>query len=375
MANDKGRRKPPSQKETVSDRRHRAVRNRFTKARQRAIWLVVGIAVLIVAGVLVAGYVVQFVLPPREVIIRVDDVEYTRGDLVKTLRVTQRSASFFGVDFAASTEIFESLQAMIENEIMAQEAAQYGITVTQEEIDLQVEFSFLTGEITGLGGEQALRDYNERYKQYLNSVGLSEEEHRALIRRSVLRAKFREFIGEQIPSVAPQVHVHQIVMDVGDEIEIMKTKAEDALRGLATPQERALAFKEIVREFSRDNPEIVRLGGDRGWLPRGTGFQYENTLFNLPVGVLSDLIVDTENPRNVIFFMVSEVAQARQLDSEDREQLKTFALQDWINEQRSNHEVFANFNSEVYDWIVGQLRVTGVPTPTPTQPLFQLPGN
>lgn len=371
---NRGDKRLRQQKEEVSDRRHRAVRNRFTKARQRALWLVVGVAVLIVAGVLLAGYIVQFVLPPREVVIRVDDVEYTRGDLVKRLRVSQRGASFFGVDFAASTEIFQSLQFMIEDEIMDKEASRVGITVVKEEIDRQIELIFLTGEIDGVSGEQSIRDYKERYKRYLNSVGLSEEEHRAITRRSIMRAKFHELIGEQVPAVAEQVHYYRIVMDIGDELDVMQIKARDALRGLTNAEQSAEAFKEIVREFSRDLPETVRLGGDQGWIPRGTDFAYAGTVFELEIGVLSDPITDQDNPRNVLFFMVSEVAEARELDPEDREELKTSALQDWINEQRKNHEVVADFNSDIYDWIIKQLKGTGLPTPTPTQTMFDIPG-
>jgi len=337
-------------------------------------FIIVGVAVLAVAGVLIAGYVIQFVLPPREVIIKVGETAYTRGDLVKTLRVQQRGAEFFGLEFTAGTEIFASLQRMIEDEIMTQEAPKFGITVSREEIDRQVEFTFLASAAPGSDPRQLERDFDERYRQYLNAVGLNEEEHREITRRSILRAKFREFIGEQVPAVAEQVHYYQVVMDIGDEIDIMQTKARDALRSASTPEERASVFFDIVREFSRDDAETVRLGGDKGWVPMGTDFSYETTVFGLELGALSNPVTDQANPRNVIFFMVSERAEARQLDPDDREQLKTRALQDWINEQRTNHEVFANFNSDIYSWLIKQLHITGVASPTPTQSILQIPG-
>lgn len=358
------------------DRRHKAVLSRRSPKRQRVTWAIIGLAVLLVAGVLVAGYIIQFVLPPREVIIRVGETAYTRGDLVKNLRVQQRGAEFFGLEFKASTQVFESLQGIIEDEIMTQSAARFGVSVSEEEITGQIERLFKPSPDQSGEGEAALeREFRERYNSYLSAVGLNEAEHREITRRSILRAKFREFIGEQVPGVAKQVHYYRIVMDVGDEMDIMQTKAKDGLKGATTPDERAAIFKEVVREFSRDDAETVRLGGDMGWLPQGTDEKYTDQLFALEIGELSQPSPDADNPRRTFFFMVSEQAEARELDPEDRESLKTRALQDWINQQRQEHEVFAAFDSDIYAWLLKQLRLTGVETPTPTPAAsFQLPG-
>jgi hypothetical protein len=358
------------------DRRHKAVLSRRSPKRQRVTWVIIGVSLLLVAGVLIAGYIIQFVLPPREVIIKVGEASYTRGDLVKNLRVQQRGAEFFGLEFKASTQVFESLQGIIEDEIMSQSSARFGVSVAEEEITGQIERLFKPAPDQS-GEDEAARDreFRERYSSYLNAVGLSESEHREITRRSILRAKFREFIGEQVPGVASQIHYYRIVMDVGDEMDIMQTKAKDGLQGATTPEERAAVFKEIVREFSRDDAETIRVGGDMGWLPMGTDERYTEQLFALKMGELSPPTPDADNPRRTFFFMVSEVAEARELDPEDRESLKTRALQDWINQQRQDHEVFAAFDSDIYSWLLKQLRLTGIETPTPTPGVgIQLPG-
>ena len=358
------------------DRRHKAVLSRRSPKRQRVTWAIIGFAVLLVAGILVAGYIIQFVLPPREVIIRVGEASYTRGDLVKNLRVQQRGAEFFGLEFKASTEVFSSLQGIIEDEIMAQSASKFGISVSEDDVIGQIERLFKPAPDQSGEDEAALeREFRERYNSYLSAVSLSEPEHREITRRSILRAKFREFIGEQVPGVARQIHYYRIVMDVGDEMDIMQTKAKDGLQGATTPEELAAVFKEVVREFSRDDAETVRLGGDMGWLPQGTDEKYTEQLFALKMGELSQPVPDADNPRRTFFFMVSEEVEARELDPEDRESLKTRALQDWVNQQRKEHEVFAAFDSDIYAWLLKQLRLTGIETPTPApEPGFQLPG-
>ena len=127
------------------------------------------------------------------------------------------------------------------------------------------------------------------------------------------------------------------------------------------------AFKGIVREFSRDDPELVRRGGDLGWMPMGVLDDYDNVFFDLPFGDLSADTSDRDNPRQRFIFMVSERQEGRQLELADLEALKSGALQDWLNEQRASNDVYAVFNSDVYSWMIKQLALTTIRTPEPQQ--------
>lgn len=350
-----------------SDRRRLAVLRRSNQARQRITLMVIGLALLVVAGILIAGFVIAFVVPPRETVVRVNDTTYSRGDLVKALRVRQEGSRFFGLDFQPSQEIFEALQLFVEDEILTQVAPKYGIIVRDDEIDRQIESLFLIGD-PGLDPEALRRDFDERYRNYLNAIRLSEDEHREITRRSILRAKFREFIGEQVSRFAEQVHFHRIVMPIGSEVDVMLVKLKDGLAEATTPEQRQQVWKEVVREFSIDDPETVRLGGDRGWMPVGSTDTYSETILNLPVGEVSDPVTDVENPKLIRFFMVSERDPARELSPSDLEDIKSQALQDWVNQERYNHQVDASFDSEIYSWMLEQLRQTAEPTATPANP-------
>ena len=78
----------------VVDRRHQAVRTERDVNRRRIALAVIGVMLLAIASIVIAGYVLIFVLPSREVVVRVNDVTYTRGDMVKLLRVSQKGIEY-----------------------------------------------------------------------------------------------------------------------------------------------------------------------------------------------------------------------------------------------------------------------------------------
>lgn len=360
------------------DRRRDPARLQQERKRQRVALGLISLFILLIVGIVVAGYVIIFVLPPRELVVRVDGVEYTRGDMVKLLRVRQKSAELLGdQQFNASSDVFQMLQLLVENEIIAQKAPSLGVTVSDQEVDNYIRLLLYP---TGPGAEsdpaQAEREFRERYSSYLNSIQLSNQEHRQVIRRSLLRERFRQYIGDSVPTVAEQVHLFRLVVAPEDELEIIKIKYRDAVAGSKDPARLQEAFKQIVREFSRDNPEMVRTGGDLGWVPRGIHKDYDHIIFNLNPGELSEPTNNLDKPRELFFFMVSEKQQAREVDPFNRDTLKTRALQDWINNERENHDVYAVFNSDIYNWVIEQLGLTARPQPTSTpDPLQRLLGS
>lgn len=169
----------------------------------------------------------------------------------------------------------------------------------------------------------------------------------------------------------PSICGNRIVVGPQDEIDIMHIKFEDAVRDKNTPDELRAAYKDIVREFSRDNPEIIRNGGDMGWVPKGVHKDYEYRFLDLEIARLSEPTPDKEDPNKLFFFIVSERSPSRDIEPRNIDKLKTEALQNWLNDERQNHQVHAELNSFIYAWIIEQLRLTDTsPTPTP-DPLQQ----
>ena len=350
------------------DRRRAVVQQPRFRLRQKITFITLALSIAAILGIFIVGYIIAFVLPPRELVVRVNDVEYHRGDLVELVRINQKTAEFFGGTFDASSSVFESLQMIVENEIILQSAPSHGITVSEEEVDAQIDSVMRPSSNfeSGKSDEQIARETRERYSSYLNTIQIDESTHRDIVRRTMARERFRQYIGDSVPFVAEQVRVHRLIMPALGEIDIMKVKFEDATRDAKTPQDLAVAYSKVVREFSSDTPATLRRGGDLGWIAEGVIPEYERDFFYLEPGEISEPVKNKENANQAIFFMISERHMAQELSAGVRDELKTRALQEWVNKERKNYEVYAVFNSDIYSWIFKQLRLSSTaPTPTP----------
>ena len=350
------------------DRRRAVVQQPRFRLRQKITFITLALSIAAILGIFIVGYIIAFVLPPRELVVRVNDVEYHRGDLVELVRINQKTAEFFGGTFDASSSVFESLQMIVENEIILQSAPSHGITVSEAEVDAQIDSVMRPSSNfeSGKSDEQIDRETRERYSSYLNTIQVDESTHRDIVRRTMARERFRQYIGDSVPFVAEQVRVHRLIMPALGEIDIMKVKFEDATRDAKTPQDLAVAYSKVVREFSSDTPATLRRGGDLGWIAEGVIPEYERDFFYLEPGEISDPVKNKENANQAIFFMISERHMAQELSAGVRDELKTRALQEWVNKERKNYEVYAVFNSDIYSWIFKQLRLSSTaPTPTP----------
>ena len=364
---------------TLTDRRRETSRIQQVQRRRRVAFAAIGLLLLVVVGILFAGYVIIFVRPPQERVVSVNEVTYTRGDMVKMLRIRQRLLEETGQRVDASSDIFQALQLIVENEIISQSAPSIGITVADEEVDQQIQATIIFqsgGVLSGKSEEQMDREFKELYSNFLNASQISEDEHREIVRRSLLREKVRQYVGESVPSVAKQYHVYRLAVAQEDEIDIMLTKYQDYVKNSTDPRLLHEAFKAITREFSRESPELVRRGGEVGWLPLGVLEDYDDVIATVEVGKLSDPIPNRDQRQQAFVFMVSEIEELRELTPSNHETLKTRALERWINERRREHDVYAVFNSDIYAWMIQQLGISTAitPSPQPANPLQQLLG-
>ena len=87
--------------------------------------------------------------------------------------------------------------------------------------------------------------------------------------------------------------------------------------------------------------------------------------FDLEPGELSEAVHNRLNTDQFFYFMISERQLARELSVSVRDDLKTEALQKYLNEERKLHDVYAVFNSDIYSWVFGQLMLSAA-SETPT---------
>ena len=109
-------------------------------------------------------------------------------------------------------------------------------------------------------------------------------------------------------------------------------KAREVLRRIEAGER----FEDVAAEVSQD-PGTKDQGGDLGWFPRGIMVtEFEEAAFALQPGQLSRP-VQTQFGYHVI--RVDERAAGRPVESDQLEQLKRYALNKWLQQQKNPQTV------------------------------------
>ena len=335
------------------------------QGRKNRPWILAGVLILVgIAAIPAWAFINEFVLPPRELAVRVEDRSYTRGEVVDFIRFHQRLTEEVGEEFNIGSSLFQALQTISENEMAFQGAPGLGVTVSDLEIDYEVRrllgYGYLTEEHMT---ESSDAQVAEAQFQFLNNVGLSEGSYREIIQKGLFRNRVRDRVGENVPLIQEQVHVYRIILEEF-EPEVRNRIAQRVNGGEN--------FSDLAFEYSVDS-EVRRSGGDEGWLPAGVIPEFDSLLFglddegkrNLPIGRASEIVrVPGEGSFGVLY--VGEYLPAREIDLGPLEILKDAALTSWFNEFREQVEVELILNSTIADWVNEQLRLSrALPTPEP----------
>jgi parvulin-like peptidyl-prolyl isomerase len=259
-----------------------------------------------------------------------------------------------------------ALELLIDEELVRQEARKRGLSVSRAEIDAELQKRFApqdegtvptpgaspTAAQAGTGSEQpdaaatpaatvtalptpaptsratttpARTLLQSRLRDFLQATGVSEGYLRRTIEADLLKEKLRLQLAEQIPAVQEQVHARHIL--VSDE-----EKAREVLRRIEAGER----FEDVAAEVSQD-PGTKDQGGDLGWFPRGIMVtEFEEAAFALQPGQLSRP-VQTQFGYHVI--RVDERAAGRPVESDQLEQLKRYALNKWLQQQKNPQTV------------------------------------
>jgi peptidyl-prolyl cis-trans isomerase C len=201
------------------------------------------------------------------------------------------------------------LDDLINQMLMAQAATEQGFTLS--EANLQARLDELA---ESLGGAQVLADW-------MNANGYSEEDFRLSLTRSIHAAWMRDKIAATVPETADQVHARQILTRTPE-------KAAEYLGQLKAGSDFAALAKQV-------DPLT---GGELGWFPRGYLYepQIEEAAFSLQPGQFSE-VIQTRAGYHIL--QVIEREAEHTLDSQARLTLQTQALQNWLEERRSQSQI------------------------------------
>ncbi|MBC7225254.1 MAG: peptidylprolyl isomerase [Anaerolineae bacterium] len=203
------------------------------------------------------------------------------------------------------------LEAMIDQVLIAQGAAEAGIAVSDEEVQAHVERSIAEG-----GGR-------ERFAQWLQANNLTEEEFRENVRAQLLTDVLIQHLTQDLPQKTPQVHLRQIL--VSDE-----ALAQELRQRIAQGE----SFEALAKEFSEDE-STRQQGGDLGWFPQGLSLlapEVENAAFALEPGQVSE-VVQTSYGYYILIQVVERDAD-RALSPEMQQALRQQKFLEWLSAQR-----------------------------------------
>jgi parvulin-like peptidyl-prolyl isomerase len=206
-----------------------------------------------------------------------------------------------------------ALDSMIDDLLIAQEAAKQGVTVTDAEIEASLQ------EIIKQIGSKAA------FEQLLQKNGQTLDDARTLQKTQMLNNKMRDKVVGALQTVE-QVHARHILVD-----------SAAAAQALLAQIQGGADFAQVAQQSSRDTVTKAN-GGDLGWFARGTlvSKEVEDAAFALQPGQLSNVV---QSAFGYHLVQTLERDPARTLEGEQLLKVQQQAMENWLNGLRAQAKV------------------------------------
>ena len=206
------------------------------------------------------------------------------------------------------------LDNLIDDALIAQEAAKQGVSVSDADLDAAMQQL-----VESAGGQAA-------FEQTLKLGGQTLDDARNLQRTQMLNNLMRDRVIANLGGQSDQVHARHILVD--------SAAAAEALLAQITA---GADFGQIAQQSSQDSLTKAN-GGDLGWFPRGIliSKEVEEAAFNLQPGQVSGVI------QSAFGFHIVQVLERdpnRQPDPDQLLKLQQQAVEQWLSGLRSTATV------------------------------------
>jgi parvulin-like peptidyl-prolyl isomerase len=243
---------------------------------------------------------------PLPLAVKVNGLEITLAEYEAEL--TQFSAARGGAELSAEEKQLV-LDNLIEQALLAQAAFQQGYSLSDAQLDERI--AQLSAQI---GGAEALSSWKQ-------ANGYTDQSFRLALARSMAAAWMRDQIIAQVPRTAEQVHARQILLynsEEADQVYSLLQAGND--------------FGNLAAKYD----PVTR--GDLGWFPRGylADPKLEEVIFGLQVEAFSP-VIETLAGYHIVQLLEREAQ--RLLSPEALLQLQIQAVQDWLEEHRSQSQI------------------------------------
>ena len=278
--------------------------------------------------------------------IKVGDVTYTRGDVVKFIRFNQRITEDLGMEFEIGNSLFEALRVILEGELAYQVAPRFGISVTSDEVDRRIEV--LMGFISVENSKEYKANVSESYRQFLNKTGLSDDEYKNYIKRTIFREKLRNLVARDMSRIQPHVELYEIIFESPD-VSVINSIERKLTMGSS--------IENIALEFSEDK-EVLRTKGNIGWMPRGVDEKIDRLVYfnegkeSIP-NPNTFITTPYKNSQDKVFafYYINDFSDAREIEEKYFEQLADTEFENFINSFNEEYNLWMDINSDIYNWI------------------------
>lgn len=265
----------------------------------------------------------------------------------------------------------QTLDQMVDENLVRQEAARRGIKATNEDVDAEINTNFgdpptpvpqpttvpdpaatagptATPAPTATAGASPTAvptaDVPARVNEALLTFGMTREELRSIMEFQVLYRKLYDVMGAEVATTADQVHARHILVETED-------KAKEVIARLKAGEK----FEDVAKAESKDDSN-KDTGGDLGWFSKGQMVpEFDSAVFGLQVNQLSEP-VKTSFGYHII--EVLEKDPNRKLSESDLAQKKGQAIQDWLDKARTAPEVKRDLTDEKKKWAYEKIKWT-----------------
>jgi parvulin-like peptidyl-prolyl isomerase len=364
--------------------------------QQHTLYIAIGVLVALALAIFGGGVFYDNVVRANEVVAQIGPDSISASQLLNEVRPSVRALDTQAKTLGAGANIAQyvdqqkrslpdqTLNTLIDNHVIQQEADRRAISVSPSELDdrqRQTVADFQsssnptpTAEPTATPETAATPEvtvaptpevavapsppttptavptlvgdaYGTALQSLLDRNFLTEPEFRDKLQQSVLREKLQTAIGqEQFPDTQEQIHAREILLATPDE----------AIAVLSQLQAGA-DFAQLAQQSSTDAASRVN-GGDLGWFARGGlgDKAFEDAAFALQPGQLSD-VVQGSNGYGVIQVLERDPARAVPAAQLQSQRLKAFT--DWLGTRRTSPDVKLQLTQPERDWILARIGI------------------
>jgi len=238
---------------------------------------------------------------------------------------------------------------LVQEELARQEAARRGISVSADDVQLEIERGWGYERDSGtaeLDAEAAVdtpapdeaeatptvmteEDFQKQYREFVDSVlkpmGISETLYRSWVEAGLLTQRLRDAMVDEVPATAEQVNVRVFMATTEDEAQTLLDRWNSGEE-----------FSALADELAADDAAMA-YGWELGWLPRSTlegqfGTAVADMAFGLAVGERGGPVVGPDGSAYVMEVLERE---ERALDDAARQQLADEAFAAWMEAQEA----------------------------------------